>query len=1558
MKAFRIFNVLMAFVLAISGMIVSAPPQVANAAGTISLTTFGSAYTQDFNTLSNAAGTTNNVLSIPGWELTESGGGARDNEQYAVDTGGSNTGDTFSYGLAGDTDRALGSLRSGTLIPTYGAQFTNNTGGTITSLTISYTGEQWRLGLASRPIADRIDFQLSTDATSLSTGTWTDYDSLDFSSPILTGTVGALDGNNSANRTAISYTISSLSISNGATFWIRWSDSDVASSDDGLAVDNLSLTANGFIPDAAPTVSSTSPANGATGVSASTAINATFSEAVYGDADWLSLDCGSGAVSGAESGNNTTTLTFTPAANLPEGASCTATITAAKIHDTDTNDPEDLLAADYTWSFQVFAANPPPTASSTLAGDADVAVGTNIDVTFSEPVDVTAGWYSVSCASSGAHTVDVTTTDDTNFTLNPVVDFGLGELCTVTIDHTKVTDRDTTPAQMASDYVFNFTTVFDPAPAVNSVAPLNAATNVPLASNLTVNFSEAVDVASGWYGITCASSGAHTAVVSGGPTAFTLDPVADFVYGEVCTVTLDASKITDQDTADPYDAMASNYSWSFTATNCGNTHTLISAVQGSGASSPVVNATVTVEGIVTADMNADKQLGGVFIQSLPADNDGNPATSEGLFLYTTNTTFTTGDYVRITGKIVEYNNLTEMNPVNTVLVCGTGYSVDPLPITLPVASLADYEAYEGMYVTYTQTLTVEQNYFQGRYGQLTLGLGRLFQQNNFAKTPVDPKAYLSMVVLDDGSSVQNLDPISYYTAEGALRAGDLTSGAITGVLDEGQTNSTTGAAFPYRYYRIHPTAAVSFTTANPRPADPPVVGGRIKVVGANVENYFTTLDTEPARSTAPYDGGSNTPRGADSAAEFDRQQYKIVAELAAMNADVYGLDEIESWDGANGGLGAPKALVDALNTYLAGHGSTDTYAFIADPVLGHFDSLTDSDSDYIQVTIIYKTQTVTPIGAALSVDDTIFDRSPMAQLFEEKATGERFSVVVNHFKSKSSCPSSGLDADQGDGQGCWNAKRVQQAEALLTFINTTLVPLDPDVIAVGDYNAYGAEDPILTMISGGLVNQMAAFVDAADRYSYVFDGTAGYLDHGLTTPSVTAQISDAAFWHINSDETSVIDYNTEFKKPGTSNGSPDLYAYNVFRGSDHDPVNIGLNLNTAPVANGQTLTTAEDTPLSVTLTATDAYHPAGYTWTIVDETNLHGVLSGTAPALTYTPDLNYNGPASFTFKVNDGLESNIATINITVTPVNDPPVAVDDAYTTDEDTPLVLAAPGVMANDSDPDATDIWSAALLTSPAHGTLVFFSDGSFTYTPEANWSGTDSFTYMLITLPSLKGAHTDPATVVITVNPVNDPPVAGDDEYSVTEAGGLVVAAPGVLANDSDVDTDNFLYVTLLTDVTHGTLTLYQDGSFAYIPDEGFTGDDSFTYMLVSTFGKGEYTTTATVTLHVTAKKAPQIGDQTIYSAAAFGLALPESAFADVPAEYLGQVTLTAKLADGSELPTWLKFDPATATFSGVPADQDAGQVVVKVFATDPTGSYTSNRITINVMARTFLPFIGR
>jgi len=207
----------------------------------ISLTVAGTPYTQNFDLLSNTAGSTTNNLTIPGWFLTETGGGARDNEQYAVDAGSSSTGDTYSYGSAASTDRAIGSLRSGTLISVFGAFFTNNTGAPVTSIQISYTGEQWRLGTVGR--TDQLTFSYSTDATSLTTGTWTSVSALDFTSPTTT-TVGARDGNDATYRTAISSVITGLNIPVGGTIFIRWDDIDASGADDGLAVDDFSLTAN------------------------------------------------------------------------------------------------------------------------------------------------------------------------------------------------------------------------------------------------------------------------------------------------------------------------------------------------------------------------------------------------------------------------------------------------------------------------------------------------------------------------------------------------------------------------------------------------------------------------------------------------------------------------------------------------------------------------------------------------------------------------------------------------------------------------------------------------------------------------------------------------------------------------------------------------------------------------------------------------------------------------------------------------------------------------------------------------------------------------------------------------------------------------------------------------------------------------------------------------------------------------------------------------------------------------------------------------------------------
>ncbi len=194
--------------------------------------------------------------------------------------------------------------------------------------------------------------------------------------------------------------------------------------------------------------------------------------------------------------------------------------------------------------------------------------------------------------------------------------------------------------------------------------------------------------------------------------------------------------------------------------------------------------------------------------------------------------------------------------------------------------------------------------------------------------------------------------------------------------------------------------------------------------------------------------------------------------------------------------------------------------------------------------------------------NAINNRPPLAQTFRQNSTGEMFTVVVNHLKSKG-CDAAavGLDADQHDGQSCYNDRRRQQAQRLLSFVNSTVIPTsgDPDVLLIGDFNSYAQEDPIrLDLIGGGFVDESAAF-GGVNAYSYVFDGQAGYLDQALATASLSTQITGVVDWHINADEPSALDYNTEFKSAGQQTS---FYAPDAYRASDHDPVLIGLALGT------------------------------------------------------------------------------------------------------------------------------------------------------------------------------------------------------------------------------------------------------------------------------------------------------------------------------------------------------------------------------------------------------------
>jgi len=232
----------------------------------------------------------------------------------------------------------------------------------------------------------------------------------------------------------------------------------------------------------------------------------------------------------------------------------------------------------------------------------------------------------------------------------------------------------------------------------------------------------------------------------------------------------------------------------------------------------------------------------------------------------------------------------------------------------------------------------------------------------------------------------------------------------------------------------------------------------------------------------------------------------------------------------------------------------------------------------------------------------------------------------------------------------------------------------------------------------------------------------------------------------------------------------------------------------------------------------------GQPWELVGTIDPTTLPPGQTAFSLVDPRLIANGVAYTYFSIATyagGIQSDPSNLR-TVVGVNDPPVAQADSYTTDEDTPLVVPASGVLSNDTD-DTPSSLTASLATQPAHGTVSLASDGAFTYTPAANYNGPDSFTYTA----NDGAADSAPATVSITVKPVNDPPTSGADAYDASEDTALVRSAPGVLGNDSDIDGDA-LTAVLVTGPSHGTLVLNANGAFSYTPAANYNGPDSFTY----------------------------------------------------------------------------------------------------------------------------------
>lgn len=409
--------------------------------------------------------------------------------------------------------------------------------------------------------------------------------------------------------------------------------------------------------------------------------------------------------------------------------------------------------------------------------------------------------------------------------------------------------------------------------------------------------------------------------------------------------------------------------------------------------------------------------------------------------------------------------------------CAPDAPRDARPLALPLADPDGWAALAGARVCLTHPLVVAEVYELPRQGWVLAAAAR-------------PTAGASDAEVAAGALRVRPVPAD-------LRNGDALTGAWGTLVVDGRGP-------------LLRDARADVERRNPRPAAPPTVGGDgdVRLAAVNLLNWFVTLGD----------------RGAATAAARDAQAAKLVATLLPLDADALALAEVENDpDGA-----ALDALLEALNAAqrAAGRGPEADYAAV--PVAAG-----DRGRDAVRVAIAYRPARLTLAGVQAD-RARVHDRPPLAATFD-LADGERFTLVAVHHKSKGGCPTAG-DVDRGSG--CWDLRRDAQTRALLEFVARLADAVgDPDVLVLGDLNAYRHEAPVRRFAEAGWWLAVDA-LPAEEAYSYVHFGRAGALDHAAATPSAGARVTGAAFWRVNADE-----------PPGADADRP-----TPFRASDHDPL--------------------------------------------------------------------------------------------------------------------------------------------------------------------------------------------------------------------------------------------------------------------------------------------------------------------------------------------------------------------------------------------------------------------